>query len=432
MKILLISRTLEGGGAAHACRRLFEALCSAGADVRLLLLNAPSITDDRIDWVKKSLWDRLRADIYFAGERLEILAHSGGRREHLWRISTANMGFDVSGHPWVDWADVVHLHWINQGYLSLTGLRRLALLGKPIVWTLHDLWPATGLCHLPLSFGGNTLAQCHSYTTGCGACPLLSSNRRGDLSAQVCRRKTFLARSPFHYIAVSHREAELFGQSFIMHGKRPIVIPPPIDLEKYRQVSELPTPSWYDPSRKYLLVAAARLDDSVKGFELLKEVTQQLRIIDPEKCKHLTLLLVGRIKADYKGDDFGIDTRTLGSISQAEQMIQLYQLADLTLSTSLFESFGQTLTEALASGCPVVSFRSFGPEDIIQDGKNGYLVEAYDTKAFAQQILAALEPHIQREMSQEVCQSSVAHLSSRCIANEHLEFYGRFAEPMEL
>ncbi|MDO4692001.1 MAG: glycosyltransferase [Porphyromonadaceae bacterium] len=432
MKILLISRDFEGGGAAHACRRLFEALCSSGADVRLLLLNDPETEHERISSIQQNLWDRLLARAYFAGERLEILAHSRGRKRYLWRASTASLGFDVSNHPWVRWADVLHLHWINQGYLSLTGLRRLALLGKPIVWTLHDLWPATGLCHLPLSFGANTLTQCPSYTTGCGACPLLSSSRPSDLSAEICQEKAFLAEAPFHYIAVSHREAELFSQSSLMQGQRAIVIPPPIDIDVYRRCSDLPMPSWHDPSRQYLLIAAARLDDSVKGFELLREITLHLQSLNPEMSERVTLLLAGRVKTACDLNAFGIDTRMLGAITKIEEMIQLYQLANLTLSTSLFETFGQTLTEALASGCPVVSFKSFGPEDIIQDGKNGYLVEAYDTRLFAEKILKALEQDTQHAMSREACRGSVAHLSTRCIAEQHLEFYKRIAGAMEL
>ena len=44
---------------------------------------------------------------------------------------------------------MIHLHWVNQGFLSLSDIKKLVNTGKPIVWTMHDLWPATAICHYP-------------------------------------------------------------------------------------------------------------------------------------------------------------------------------------------------------------------------------------------------------------------------------------------
>lgn len=70
-------------------------------------------------------------------------------RKNLFAVSIANTGMDLSGHPSVKEADIIHLHWINQGFLSVSNLGKLINSGKPIVWTLHDLWPATAICHYP-------------------------------------------------------------------------------------------------------------------------------------------------------------------------------------------------------------------------------------------------------------------------------------------
>ena len=74
--------------------------------------------------------------------------------------------------------DIVHLHWIPQGFVHIESLKKL---GCPIVWTLHDSWPFTGGCHLP--------GECTRYENECGACPVLGSTKNNDLSRRVWQRK---------------------------------------------------------------------------------------------------------------------------------------------------------------------------------------------------------------------------------------------------
>jgi hypothetical protein len=62
-------------------------------------------------------------------------------------------------------ADVIHLHWVNQGFLSLKNIYQLSALGKPIVWTLHDMWAFTGGCHYS--------SDCVRFKEVCGFCPYL-------------------------------------------------------------------------------------------------------------------------------------------------------------------------------------------------------------------------------------------------------------------
>ncbi|MFA6331905.1 MAG: glycosyltransferase [Methanoregula sp.] len=75
-------------------------------------------------------------------------------------------------------ADIVHLHWIAAGTMSIEDISRIK---KPVVWSLHDMWPFTGGCHYD---GG-----CGKYRSYCAACPALGSNRRNDLSHCVFSRK---------------------------------------------------------------------------------------------------------------------------------------------------------------------------------------------------------------------------------------------------
>jgi glycosyltransferase involved in cell wall biosynthesis len=68
---------------------------------------------------------------------------------------------------------------------------------------------------------------------------------------------------------------------------------------------------------------------------------------------------------------------------ETENLADIYPAADLLALPSRFDTFGCVVVEALASGLPVVAYRTKGPRDIIQDGVCGYTVEDPDQFAAA-------------------------------------------------
>lgn len=432
LKVLLLCTSEQGGGAAEACRRLLEGLSSVGLEARLLVLHGGEGDAAAVRSVLDGSGARIWAKVAFVLERAEIYLRNGRDRGRLFRVSTARWGFDVSRHPWVQWADVLHLHWINQGFLSLRGLQRLSLLGKPVFATLHDLWMATGICHLPLELSASGAELCPRYREGCGYCPLLSSRSAHDLSRQVWQRKAFLSSSAFHYIAVSTAEAALFAESPLMRSARPaFVLPNPIDLELFspRTAEAMPVPSWYEEGRYYLSLVAARLDDVVKGPELLKAVARAFRTQSPELAARTTLVLVGEIKRQGYFDDLALSHISLGRVSDRRELAAIYAHSDAVLSTSVYETFGQTLSEALAVGTPVLSFRCGGPEDIIEDGRTGYLIDAFDPEQYAARLIELLERRGQGSFDREACRSSVQRFSADRIASDLARLYAAALQP---
>ncbi|MFQ9020720.1 MAG: hypothetical protein ACLR6J_03870 [Parabacteroides merdae] len=109
-------------------------------------------------------------------------------------VSIANTGMDLSGHPSVKEADIIHLHWINQGFLSVSNLGKLINSGKPIVWTLHDLWPATAICHYP--------DKCTKNINQNGSqCPSQVTNSLFDLAKPwTYNRKKQMGPNKIHFI----------------------------------------------------------------------------------------------------------------------------------------------------------------------------------------------------------------------------------------
>ena len=161
MKVLILNTSERTGGAAVAANRLMHALCKQGVEAKMLVRDKLS-DDERVISVNQSWFQRRLNFLRFVWERLVIFLCNKLNRKDLFRVSIANTGVNVAAHPLVKEADVIHLHWINQGFLSLKGLRQLIATGKPIVWTMHDLWPATAICHSP--------GDCASYQTASAHC----------------------------------------------------------------------------------------------------------------------------------------------------------------------------------------------------------------------------------------------------------------------
>lgn len=425
LRVLLLCTSDQGGGAAEACRRMLEALLSIGVEARLLVLHHGSEHPQVIS-AAASTGAMLWAKAAFVLERAEIYLRNGLNRAQLFRVSTARWGLDISQHPWIAWANILHLHWINQGFLSLRGLRQLSTLGKPIFATLHDLWMATGICHLPLEMRSEGAILCPRYSLGCGACPLLGSQAAHDLSWQLAERKRFLAHSPFRYIAVSHAEARLFEQSALMQAASPpIVLPNPIDLQLFSEETALaqPRPSWYEEGFHYLTIVAARLDEVVKGPELLKGIARHFQALAPELARRTRLVLVGGIKQAGFFDDLALAPIYLGRVSGREQLAAIYYHSTAVLSTSIYETFGQTLSEALALGTPALSFCCGGPEDIIEEGRTGFLIPCFDTERYAQRLIELIQARAAGRFDRAACRQSALRFEAGSLAERLVAHY---------
>ncbi len=74
-----------------------------------------------------------------------------------------------------------------------------------------------------------------------------------------------------------------------------------------------------------------------------------------------------------------------------EQLKYWYQIADVLLLPSLYEGFGRVLVEGYNFQTPAVATRCGGPEDIIINGKTGFLTEVEDLEKFANKVIWLLD-----------------------------------------
>lgn len=356
MKVVVVCKSDSTGGAAVTSRRLTEALISIGEDATLLVEEKLS----GLPFVKQT-GQPLREKYSFLKERLHIFCSDGFSRRNLFKIDTGEAGLPLWRHPAVKEADAVILNWVNQGMLSLRGVERILKMGKRVIWTMHDMWNFTGICHHAM--------DCRHFTGECGRCFLLGPHAgEKDLSHKVWKRKKVLYQGRgIRLVAVSSWLHRLAKESSLLGSEKVAVIP-----NAFRALECDESDIERNPHR--ILMVAARLDDPIKGIDILREGIREFAHRHPELAAKAELRLIGAVKNEDALNGFAIKTSHAGRIDDPEAMRREYGQAAAVVSTSLFENLPGTLIEGQAYGCVPVAFDRGGQSDIIAHESDGYLM----------------------------------------------------------
>ncbi len=382
MIITFLNHSDSLGGASVVTMRLMRALVRLGVDARMLVMRA-SGTDMRVDELRPA-WRRKAC---FLAECARIYAGNGMSRRDLFKVSVAYAGMPVSEHPWVRDADVVVLSWVNQGMISLSEIARIQ---APVAWMMHDMWCFTGVCH--------HAGECERYKDACGECKFLGRMAGPrDLSASTLRRKAELySRKPINFVAVSQWLRRRCLESSLCRGQRVECIPNAFPVEEYATTPTMSRAALGLPEGKRLIVmAAARLDDPIKGLPLAVEALNALHAAP--QGRDCAAVMVGAIRDPRALEGLQIPHADLGMVSDPARMAQIYAHADAVLSSSLYETLPGTLVEGMAAGCVPVAFDRGGQSDIVDHMRTGYLAPYPDTAALAQGLSYALTAGISRE-----------------------------------
>ena len=384
MKVVIVNHSDMQGGAAIVSLRLAHALQEKGVDARMLVIDRQS--GDALVGVMGS---SLRNKWNFLAERLGVFLRNGMRRDTLFKIDTGSHGINIASHPWVKDADVVCLNWVNQGTMSLNGIKQLAQSGKPIVWTMHDMWNCTGVCHY--SF------ECERYKERCHSCPLLET-KGNDLSTTIQEKKRKLyEQARIHFVAVSHWLAECCKQSTSMADCDLSVIYNAFPINDFDYTRLENGIEGIPADKKIIVMGARRLDVEVKGFKELIETTQYIAQNKPELAEKIHLVLYGDLHDKSLLNKIEVPCTYLGTIASTQQLSRLYQHSDIVLSTALYENLPGTLIEGQASGCLPVTFGMGGQADIVDHMKTGYIAEYKDAASVAVGIDWAINANVSRQ-----------------------------------
>ena len=417
MKVLLVNTKEGAGGAGIAARRLMHALQHHGHEAQMMV-RLRETDDPAVLSLPSSMWGRA----CFMMERLGIVLRNRGSRQGLFAIDPATWGTDLRRTEAFRQADVVHLHWINQGMLSLKGLGQLLETEKRIVWTLHDMWPFTGICH--------HADTCRRWLEGCGNCRLLQAPSAHDLSYDTfCRKRDAYARGRLHIVTCSDWLADLAQQSPLLAGCDIHSIPNPLDTDFYQPGDKLSARQRLGiPAAAHLLLFVAyKVTDEMKGSSYVRRAIKELVAQDTElrndSSSPLSIALVGH-GANTMAQTIPAPTYPYEYVSDEALMRDLYQAADLLVMPTLMDNLPNTVVEAMACGTPVVAFRIGGLPQMIRHDADGYLADYKSLSDFVEGIRhLLLSPHYDK-YSQAARRHAVEAYSETEVVRRYLEVYG--------
>lgn len=409
MRVLIVNTSELKGGAAVAAHRLTEALNNYGQKAMMMVMEKQTTA-----LYVAAAGSGALGELHFLWERVVIWLCNLFSRRNLFKVSIANAGTDITKTREFQEADIIHLHWINQGFLSLRSVRKILASGKPVVWTMHDMWPLTAICHHAYT--------CTNYRSSCHHCPFLRLPGSHDLSARLFRKKQrLLAHSAVHFVAVSHWLADCARQSAVIQGCPVTVIPNAISLSRFTLIDRTDARSMLHLQERYVLCfGAARIDDDIKGFSYLVDALRL--IVDGKRipASDIRLLLFGGIRDEQVLRRLPVSHTYLGYVNDTDRLSQVYSASNVVVSSSLYETFGQTLIEALACGCTPVAFAGSGQADIISHRENGFLADYLSAESLADGICWALEAGLPpAQLRKHVCKK----YAESVVAQKYVELY---------
>jgi len=395
-----------------AAYRLMNALKNEGVKVKMLVKYKDSSNPSVISLTESSPFNRVRAFIIEYWERLKAFAFVSEKSQRF-NFSEGKLGLNISSNKSLLDADVVHFHWINKAFISISQIREMASLGKPVVFTLHDMWYFSGGCHYA--------DKCEKYKEQCGNCPILKTSNPQDLSHQVWREKDE-AINQLNCIAVACSSwlGNSASQSSIWRDKRVRSINNPIDTEFFIPASGVKPSS--DHTIKLLFIARD-ISERRKGLDLLFSAIRHLQESNRITKDTFELILVG-------GGNIGSDQNLMkcdmkGFVRDADELLSIYHQGDVFLLPSREDNLPNTLVEASACGMPAIAFGVGGVPEMIVDQVTGYCVEPENIQLLGEALYKFSQlTHLERkEMSAAARSLAVKKYSPTAVARQYIEVY---------
>ncbi len=416
MRVLIVNTSERTGGAAVAANRLMEALNNNGVKARMLVREKESG-----QLTVSGLPGRWRAQWHFLWERFVIWLHLRLRRDTLFEIDIANCGTDITKMKEFREADIIHLHWVNQGMLSTGDLRKIIASGKPVVWTMHDAWPATAVCHYARG--------CEQFHSECRDCRLLPGD---GMVGRVWRRKQrMLDGKRITLVACSEWLAGEARKSVLLKGQTITSIPNPIDARVFRPCDKLQARRalGLPATGRVILFVSQRVTDPRKGMDYFVAAIRRLAEQHPDMREHSVVAILGG-HAEEVANQLLLPVCPLGYVSDPQRIVEVYNAADVFVLPSLEDNLPNTIMEAMACGVPCVGFEVGGIPEMIDHRRNGYVARFKDTDDLADGIRYVLEEADHGALSAD-CLQKVAHsYSQQRVAARYIEVYQAALEPL--
>jgi len=413
MKVVHINNFDIQGGAAQACSRINESLNEVGV-LSNMLVQKKIGSSKLVSSVAESQVGHFLANIRSKFDTAQMYLFTD--RTHG-KFSFGNIGVEISQQKLIREADIINFHWINNGLLSLSTIKSIFTLNKPVVWTLHDMWAFTGGCH----YSGS----CIRYIESCGSCPALLLPRKEDASYKICKyKKGLYKQANLTVVACSNWLGNEARKSSLLKTKPVHVIPNSIDTSIFKPKNEKITRKnlGLSEDKFYILFVAMTIKDKRKGFHVLVDSLQKIYNLNPYLRNKIELLVLGKFDNNIR-KMVPFKSIFLGRIQSIETIASIYSAANIYTSPALQENLSNTVLEALSCGTPVVAFNIGGMPDIIDHKKNGYLAKPNSVEDFVTGLLWILLNNNTIELREYARKKVLNSFTKKIVGTKYKELY---------
>ncbi len=415
MKVLLVNTSERIGGAAVACHRLLEALKKNNIKAKMLVRDKQ--TDQlTVIALRTSKWLQVWR---FLWERFVIWAANGfGNKKNLFAVDIANTGTDITDMQEFQDADIIHLHWINQGMLSLESIRKILESGKPVVWTMHDMWPCTAICH--------HARTCEKYRTGCSYCQYLrNGGSKKDLSYRIFnKKKAIYAGHHIAFVTCSRWLRKLAETSALFKGHSVTNIPNPIDTTMFKPIDKAAARKHcrLPETDKLILFGSVKITDKRKGIDYMIEACRLLVEQHPEVKDKWGVVVFGN-NSEELTNLLPFPVYALNYVTEEIRIADIYNAVDTYVTPSLEENLPNTIMEAMSCGVPCVGFKVGGIPEMIEHKRTGYVASYCNAQDFANGIYWVLQDANATILGDASRKKVEEEYSENAIAQRYIQLY---------
>ena len=402
MRVLHISVYDNVGGAAKAANRLHLNL-SKKIESKMLVLHKTTNQKDIISYDKQL--DKVIIKILYLIDRFFQILFKKHEKSIFTIIRLRKPG--IIYHVKKISPDLVHIHWIGNGMLSVKDLYRINL---PIIWTMHDMFIYTGGCYL---------SKCINFSYQCKNCPDIKSLFQFHSPYyNFLSKGNFLSKiKAISLIAPSKFYLENSNKSQITRKLNKVNIPNVIDEDVFFPISHIKAKLTFglNPNTIYIGFGSMNFStDPNKGFNLLIDSIKHI-------SKNVVFLFFGtEIKINDNSNNFNYVN--IGYINNDAKLNLLYNCLDVLIVPSFTENLSCTIMEALSASTPVVAFDVGGNSDLIIHKVNGYLAKPFSSEDLATGINWILEQNL-RNLKVNARKLILKNFSKTKIIQMHLDLY---------
>lgn len=304
--------------------------------------------------------------------------------------------------------DILHFHNLHNNYINLPLLFRYVKKKRiKVVWTLHDCWSFTGQCPY------FDMVGCDKWKTGCYSCPKYTEYPKAlvDNTKRMWRlkKKWFNGVENLTIVTPSVWLADLVKQSFL--SSYPVqVINNGIDLNVFKPADDVK--KRYGWSSNKIVLGVAFDWGKRKGMDVFVKLAHRL----PQDYK---IVLVGIDESVQQ--DLPSNILALGRTRSQQELAEIYSAADVFVNPTREENYPTVNMEAVACGTPVITFKTGGSSEILDD-TCGSVVDRDDVDSLEKEIVRICS---EKPYSKGACIKKAEEFDKTKRFREYLKLYER-------